>query len=655
MDKCVVLASVLLLGACGGAPPRGGSLAGGGAPVAAVRPLAPARAAPPEDDAGVPIGASNPTWGSRTAPVTIVEFADFECPFCARAEPTLARIRETYGPDTVRLVWKNSPLPFHPNARPAAEAAAGVQALGGSEAFWRFRELAMDNPRKLGEDAYVAWGLQAGLKDPEAFRSGLRSHAWASKVDADFSEAKDLGAVGTPWFFINGLRLTGAQPFDAFQALVDAQVLAAQAKIASGTAPERLYAVLSKENRAAQPPEREEEDAPEDTNTVFKVPVGASPARGGPRALVTIVEFADYECPYCVRAEATLRELRADYGDKIRFVFKNEPMTFHPRAEPAAEAALEVRSEKGNAAFWSMHDSLLLEHADLTDPGLVALAKSLGARADRVQEAIDTHRYKAEIDADQETGEDVQVNGTPHFFIDGRRLVGAQPKEKFVALIDEEIKKAQALIAGGTKPEALYDAMTKDGRSPPEPQRVDVDAFPANDPARGPSSAKVTVHEFADFQCPFCARAEDTLKRLGKTYGGRIRFVWHDLPLSFHENALPAARAAREARSQHGDKGFWAFHDALLADDSKLSRADLDADAKGLGLDMAKWAAALDGDAHGAEIAAGAAAAEKAGFNGTPSFVVIAAGAKTGYVLTGAQEYTKFQKLIERALGEAGR
>ncbi len=654
MEKRFLFASVLFLGACAGSAPHASSPAGNAAPATNGRPGA-ARTAAPEEDAGVPIGPSDPTWGSRTAPVTIVEFADFECPFCARAEPTLARVRETYGPDTVRFVWKNSPLPFHANARPAAEAAAGVQALGGSDAFWRFRALAIENPKKLGEDAYVAWGQQAGLKDPDGFRLGLRSHAWASKVDADLAEAKDLGAMGTPWFFVNGIRLTGAQPFEAFQSLVDAQLIAARAKLAAGTAPERVYAELSKDNRAAQPPEGDDDTEEEDTKTVYQVPVAGSPARGEPGALVTIVEFADYECPYCVRAEATLRELRADYGDKLRFVFKNEPMPFHPRAEPAAEAALEVRAEKGDSAFWSFHDALLTNQADLTDKGLSETAKSLGARPDKVGAAIDKRLHKAEIDADQNTADDFQANGTPHFFVNGRRLVGAQPKEKFVAIIDEEIKKARALIDSGTKPDAVYGALTKDGQPAPQPERVGVEGLPANDPARGPAAAKVTIHEFADFQCTFCARAEDTLKEIAKAYGDKVRFVWHDLPLSFHENALAAARAAREARAQRGDKGFWSLHDTMFADNTKLSRADLDADAHALGLDMSKWAAALDSDTHKVDVDADASAADKFGFKGTPSFVVVAAGAKSGSVIIGAQEYTKFQRVIEGAIVEAHR
>jgi len=641
------------LAGCGAAPPRAT------APVANAAPVAPSGpAAPPEDDAGVPISATDPSWGSRTASVTIVEFADFQCPYCAHAEPTLARLREAYGPERVRIVWKNSPLPFHPNARPAAEAAAGVHALAGDAAFWRFLELAFDHPGKLAEDAYVAWANLAGVRDTDGFRAALRSHTWGPKIDADLAEAHEVGAVGTPWFFVNGVRLTGAQPFEAFQTLVDAQALAAHAKVASGTPPERVYAVLSKENRAAQAPDGDD-DEPDDTKTVFKIAIGASPSRGPATSLVTIVEFADYECPFCVRAEPALRELRADYGDRVRFVFKNEPLPFHLRAEPAAEATLEVRAEKGDAAFWSMHDALLEEPRDLSDEGLVAVAVRNGAKPEKVKAALDKHLHRAEIDADGDQASDFQANGTPHFFINGRRLVGAQPKAQFAAIIDEELKKGQALVDAGTKPEAVYDTLTKDGQGPPQPDRVASEGLPAGDPSKGPATAKFTVHEFADFQCPYCVRSEATLREVAKAYGERVRFVWHDLPLPFHDNAMPAARAAREARKQRGDGAFWQFHDRLFGDgsspESKVSRSDLDADARALGLDMVQWSAALDGDAHKAEVDLDAAAADKLGFKGTPSFVIVATGSKSGYVIEGAQDYAVFRKIIERAVTEARR
>src|ERR1019366_9263687 len=138
----------------------------------------------------------------------------------------------------------------------------------------------------------------------------------------------------------------------------------------------------------------------DDTKTVFKTPVGSSPDRGSATALVTIVEFADFQCPFCARVEATLESLRHKYGDKIRIVWKNEPLPFHPNAEPAAEAALEVRAERGDAGFWSMHDKLFAAQRDLSPDVLAKLAGEVGANPGRVRVAVKTHSRKNEIGAD---------------------------------------------------------------------------------------------------------------------------------------------------------------------------------------------------------------------------------------------------------------
>jgi protein-disulfide isomerase len=402
--------------------------------------------------------AADPTWGERTALVTIVEFGDFQCPFCVRAEPVLARIRETYGPTVVRIVWKNNPLPFHPYARRAAEAGVGVRALGGNEAFWRFHDLVLAGQSELGDEALVRWAVQAGIRDADAFRAGLRSGRWAAALDIDLAEASKLDASGTPWFFVNGVRILGAQPFEAFRRVIDAQVVAARAKLAAGTPASRVYAELSRDNVASST------DDGTDTKTVYRVPVGKSPARGDARALVTIVEFADYQCGFCSLAERTLRELRTSYGDKLRMVHKDAPLEFHPRAEPAAEAALEVRAEKGDDAFWKMHDLLLDNQHNLSDDSLVRFAVGLGARGEKVRAAVKNHTHQTEIDADQRLADGLGAQGTPHFFVNGRRLVGAQSREAFVAVIDEEIDKARALIQAGTKPEDVYEAATKSGK-----------------------------------------------------------------------------------------------------------------------------------------------------------------------------------------------
>src|SRR5579883_2357708 len=122
-----------------------------------------------DSESPVPVSSKDPMWGKRDAPVTIVEYSDFQCPFCSRVEPTLKQVRDTYGPDKVRIIWKSNPLPFHQNAKPASEAAQGVFAMAGNDAFWKFHDNAFKNQGSLNTDSYVKWAQEAGVKDANAF------------------------------------------------------------------------------------------------------------------------------------------------------------------------------------------------------------------------------------------------------------------------------------------------------------------------------------------------------------------------------------------------------------------------------------------------------------------------------------------------------
>jgi protein-disulfide isomerase len=648
-----------------------GAACGGGAPASlppappAVASVPVADASPPpvalmaasaladEDDAAVPISPRNPTWGSRTAAVTIVEFADFQCPYSARVEATLAMLRVKYGSDALRMVWKNNPLPFHDKARPAAMAGAGVMELGGKLAFWKFHDAAFANRDTLDEDHFEQWAAAAGVSDIDALRAGIASGRWADRIDADQRDAKSLGATGTPAFFINGVFLNGAQPLERFTEVIDRELSKAIAKVQAGTPPDRVYAELTRVNRAEAPPvPAPGESAKPDTTTVFKVPLGGSPARGKATALVTLVEFGDFQCPFTARVEATLAAIRDKYGDKVRLVWRNEPLPFHKLAEPAAQAALEVRAELGDAAFWKMHDALFAQQKSLSEDVIVKLATQAGASAARVQAAMSNHTHRRELDADSDVVEDFEASGTPHFFINGRRFVGAQPEDKFDAVIDEEAAKAQALLARGTAPADLYATLTKDGKGPQAPEMRDLPAsLPTGDPVRGTPGAKVTIHEFADFQCPFCGRVEPTLVQLLKDYGRSVQLVWHDLPLEFHTHASLAAQAAREAYAQKGATGFWAMHDTLFANQSRLERSDLDGYAQAMGLAMDRWASALDGGTRKADVQADADAAAAAKIQGTPAFLVVGGQGKRAYFVSGAQSYSVFRRAINLALG----
>jgi protein-disulfide isomerase len=609
---------------------------------------------PNEDDAAVPISPRNPTWGSRTAPVTIVEFADFQCPYSARVQATLAMLRVKYGGDVLRIVWKNNPLPFHDRARPASIAAMGVLELGGRLAFWRFHDALFANRDALTADNFEQWAASAGVTDIQSFRAGMASDRWADPVDADLRDGKGIGVNGTPAFFINGVFVNGAQPIEKFTVIIDQELNKAVAKVRSGTPPERVYAEMARANVAAAPrPAAEEGGVVDDTTTVFKIPLGTSPALGKPTALVTIVEFGDFQCPFTARVEATLASIRAKYGDRVRLVWRNEPLPFHSFAEPAAQAALEVRAEAGDAAFWKMHDALFASQKSLSQESIVALAVQAGASASRVQAAIASHSHARELAIDEDIADDFQASGTPHFFIDGRRLVGAQPEEKFDRIIDEEIAKAQALLDKGTLPTELYVALTRDGKGAPAPETKDLPAsLPPSDPVKGNPAARVSLHEFADFQCPFCGRAEPTVAQLMTHYGNRIKLVWHDLPLPMHKNAPLAAQAAREAYAQRGASGFWAMHDALFANQKSLGRDDLDGYAGAMGLNMARWATALDGGRHGAEVEADSAAANAMSISGTPAFLIAVGGSRHAYFVSGAQGFATFRRVIDRALSE---
>jgi protein-disulfide isomerase len=191
----------------------------------------------------------------------------------------------------------------------------------------------------------------------------------------------------------------------------------------------------------------------------------------------------------------------------------------------------------------------------------------------------------------------------------------------------------------------------KEGKGAAEPEKKDLKidaALLKSLPFKGGANAKVTLFLFSDFQCPFCSKVEPQINEVSKTYGDKVKIVWVDRPLPMHKDAPLASEAAREAFKQKGAEGFWKMHDKLFANQQKLSRQDLDGYAKDNGLDMTKFAAALDSHTHKDAVDAANKIAEAAGISGTPAAVI------NGYFLSGAQPFGKFRKLIDRALAEAG-
>jgi protein-disulfide isomerase len=169
-----------------------------------------------------------------------------------------------------------------------------------------------------------------------------------------------------------------------------------------------------------------------------RVPQGA-PSRGPAQAPVTIVEFSDFQCPFCTRVQSTLRRVRETYKDKLRFVFLDFPLDMHPQARKAHEAAA-CAGEGGR--FWEMYDRLFANQAKLAPADLSGHAAELGLDRAAFQACLDSGRHAATAEAGLEEGARHGVTGTPAFFINGRMVVGAQPYEAFAAVIEDELERA---------------------------------------------------------------------------------------------------------------------------------------------------------------------------------------------------------------------
>ena len=196
-----------------------GDALGGPPPGPPGRAEAPPRRGPDPDKRYDVEIAGSPTVGPEDAKVTIVEFSDFQCPFCARVNPTLTQIQDEYG-DQVRIVFKHLPLAFHDKA-PAAHAASEAAHRQGK--FWEMHDKIFANQREISEENYVIWAGEIGL-DVEQFKKDSASAQVKGKVSSDLTEASKLGVSGTPGFFINGRFTAGAKPFSSFKVMIDEEL-----------------------------------------------------------------------------------------------------------------------------------------------------------------------------------------------------------------------------------------------------------------------------------------------------------------------------------------------------------------------------------------------------------------------------------------------
>jgi protein-disulfide isomerase len=564
-----------------------------------------------------------PQKGPSNALVTIVKFSEFECPFCTRGAGVMDEVVKTYG-DKVRVVFKHRPLSFHKNAHLAAQASMAAHEQGK---FWQYHDILFKNRQALKHDDLVRYAKMLGL-DTNRFEQALKGGKYKAYVDADDRYAVSVGASGTPTFFVNGRQIIGAQPFQRFKQVIDQEITTAKALLARGVPANQLYQTITAKGLASKPAPRPQAQRTAGPRT--QIAVGNAPALGPANAKVTIVEFSDFECPFCTRGANNMTALKKEYGDKIRIVFKHLPLSFHKNAHLAAQASMAAHAQ---GKFWPYHDKLFQNFRNLNRDNFVKWAKELGLDVVRFTQELDGGKYKAYVDADLAQARQVGANGTPTFFVNGEKIVGAQPVENFKKLIDQALSGRQAplpTIVPSRRP-------SNDNARIVAKNTIAV----GNSPVLGPMNAPITITEFSDFECPFCARGANTIKQIQREYSKQVRVVFKHLPLSFHKNAHLAAQASMAA---HAQGKFWEYHDKLFQNFRNLNRDNFIKWAKELGLDTARFTQELDGGKYKAAVDADLALAGQSGANGTPTFII------NGRKVVGAQPFANFKKVIDEIL-----
>ena len=265
--------------------------------------------------------------GSRAtdkSPVVVLFFCDFESFPCRNSASVAAGLLGKN--EDVQFIFKHAPATTNANAFLAHEAAL---AAGSQGKFWEMYNLLFENQSRLSRADLLGYAEKVGL-NIAAFQQALDSHSYRPVIERDLAEARGLGVTATPTFFVNGRRLVGPQGYASLEAVV-ASALAG----------------IPKSQRA-----QNEIAAP---GPMPVINVDHAPSDGLATATIRVIEFSDFECPFCAKAAPVVRQLVAAFPTQVRVVFKHFPLPMHKEAPLAHEAAMAA-AEQGK--FWEMHDAL---------------------------------------------------------------------------------------------------------------------------------------------------------------------------------------------------------------------------------------------------------------------------------------------------------
>ncbi|PWU12517.1 MAG: hypothetical protein C5B51_00520 [Terriglobia bacterium] len=302
-----------------------------------------------------------------------------------------------------------------------------------------------------------------------------------------------------------------------------------------------------------------------------------------------IVLFSDFQCPFCRQFSQPIRDLmnKGVDGVQAKVTFKNFPLSFHPDAQLAAQAAMAAK-EQGK--FWEMHDLLFANQLALKRDNLVDYAKRLGLDIARFKKDLDSDQIKQTIASEQAEGTKLAVNGTPTFFLNGVSYSGTRSFDEMKQLLQKEHKRIQAVTE-------ITDSLL----------------------SRGPADAAVTVEFFADLESPVSRPAEAVIEELLKQYPDRVRLQFRNFPLAFHPQA-PLAHEAALIAAKGGR--FWEFTSYILEHQNSLREQDLITYAGQLGFDETKFVQTLHDHRYAPRVDADVSDGFRRGIRGSPVIFV---------------------------------
>ncbi|HET9166334.1 MAG TPA: thioredoxin domain-containing protein [Candidatus Angelobacter sp.] len=497
---------------------------------------------------------------NKQAPVKIMVFFDYQCPYCASTIPALQQVLQKNS-SQVQLILKHVPLSMHPDS-PLAHQAALAAAEQGK--FWQMNDLLFAHQKKIKLPDLLEYARQLNLDLP-LFQRRLRSGYYKGVIDRDWDLAASLGVDSTPTFFVNGNKLVGEQT------------------------PEQLQSAIEGKPIPGTP----------DVNqlSVAGLDLSHSPVLGPADAPITILEFSDMQCPFCARVVPTIKEVMKQYPTQIKWVFKNFPLDFHADSQLAHQAALAAGQQ---GKFWEMHDLVFTDQASIKRDDLLQKARRLNLDMAQFTADLESSAVKNQIESDKQAGIGLRVDGTPTFYVNGQEYSGAISLEQFQTAINKQLTalgQPVPVVAGAASPSTL---------SPKIPEV-----------SFGSPDAPITLVWFSDLQSSLNLRTTLLVRKLIDSHPGQIRLVFKNRPLEIHPGAMLLHEAAMAANAQGK---FWQMHDLIIASPQKATREDLMAYARNIGLDSNRFQQDLDAGKYRALIEADLQEAQHRAVLGSPVF-----------------------------------